>query len=320
MRRRRSIIRGTHSRYAADKMTKLRVLLSLVTTDNDYQREQASAAQAAATQAGVDLRVVYADGDAITQTKQLLAAAQLPAGERPDAVVVHPAGTSMPHVAKAVVQQNVGWVLVNRAAEYVAELRAKRPTVPVAAIELDNMEVGRLQGRQFAALLPAGGTVLYLEGPSNSVSKDRRAGALETLPHTIELQSARGRWTAESGAQALQIRLGLRGTKLPDLIGSQNDDMAMGARRTVEALPPGPQRDQWLPIPYTGVDGVPATGQAWVQQQLLAATIVTPALAGLAIELLAKAVLSGQPMPARTLVQPVSYPPIDQLRPAVGAP
>jgi ABC-type sugar transport system substrate-binding protein len=92
--------------------------------------------------------------------------------------------------------------------------------------------------------------------------------------------------------------------------------MAMGARRTVEALPAGPQRDQWLSIPYTGVDGVPATGQAWVKQQLLAATIIAPALAGLAVELLAKAMLSGQPMPARTLVQPVSYPPVELLRPA----
>ena len=299
-------------------MTKLSVLLSLVNAGNDYQREQANAAQAAAKQAGVDLRVIYADGDPITQTKQLLSASQLPVGQRPDAMVVHPAGTSMPHVAKAVVQQNIGWVLVNRAAEYLAELRALRSTAPLAAIELDNMEVGRLQGRQFAALLPAGGTVLYIEGPSNAVSKDRRAGALETLPSNIELQSARGRWTAESGAQALQIRLGVRGTKLPDLIGSQNDDMAMGARQAVEALPPGPQRDEWLSIPYTGVDGVPATGQTWVKQKLLAATIIAPPLAGLAIELLAKAVLSGQPMPARTLVQPVSYPPVDELRPAAA--
>jgi ribose transport system substrate-binding protein len=296
-------------------MTKLSVLLSLVTDDNDYQREQASAAQAAANQVGIDLRVVYAGGDAITQTKQLLAAAQAPAGERPSAIIVEPAGTSMPHVAKAAVQQSIGWIVVNRAAEYIGELRALRPGVPVASIAIDNVEVGRLQGTQFAALLPGGGTVLYLEGPAIDVSKQRRAGTVEVLPHNIELQAARGRWTAESGAQALQIRLGVRGTKLPDLVGSQNDDMAMGARKAIEALPPSPQRDQWLAIPFTGVDGVPATGQAWVQQQLLAATIITPALAGLAIEMFAKAALGGQSMPERTVVQPVSYPPVDQLRP-----
>ena len=181
--------------------------------------------------------------------------------------------------------------------------------MPVASIAVDNVEAGRLQGSQFAALLPGGGTVLYLEGPAVDVSKQRHAGTLETLPPNIELQSARGRWTAESGAQALQIRLGLRGTKLPDLVGSQNDEMAMGARNAVEALPAGPQRDQWLSIPYTGVDGVPATGQAWVQKQLLAATIIMPPLAGLAIELLAKAALSGQPMPEHTMVPPTSYPP-----------
>ena len=300
-------------------MTKHSVLLSLVTDDNDYQREQASAAQAAASQAGFDLRVIYAGGDAITQTKQLLAAVQAPAGERPSAIVVEPAGTSMPHVAKAAVLQNIGWIVVNRAADYAAELRAARPGVPVAGIAIDNVEVGRLQGKQFAALLPGGGTVLYLEGPAIDVSKQRHAGTLETLPPNIELQSARGRWTEESGAQALQIRLGLRGTKLPDLVGSQNDDMAMGARKAVEALPAGPQRDQWLSVPYTGVDGVPATGLAWVQKQLLAATIITPPLAGLAIELLAKALLNGQSIPERTLVQPTSYPPVDQLRPIAVA-
>lgn len=295
-------------------MTQLRVLLSLSTTDNDYQREQANAAQAAARQAGIDLRVIYAGGDAITQTKQLLAITQA-TDERPDVIVVHPCGTSMPQVAKAAVQQQIGWIVVNRVAEYVAELRAQCK-VPVAGIALDNIEVGRLQGQQFAALLPAGGTVLYLEGPSNEVSKQRRAGTLETLPANIELQPARGRWTSESGAQALSIRLGLRGTRVPDLIGSQNDDMAMGARQAVEALSPGPQRDQWLSLPYTGVDGVPSTGQAWVQQHLLAATIVVPPLAGTAVELLAKAALSGQPMPERTIIRPTSHPPIAELRPA----
>ena len=299
-------------------MTKPSVLLSLVTDDNDYQREQASAAQAAANQAGIDLRVIYAGGDAITQTKQLLAAVQAPAGERPGAIVVEPAGTSMPHVAKAAVLQNIGWIVANRAAEYIGELRDARPGVPVASIAIDNVEVGRIQGRQFAALLPGGGTVLYLEGPAIDVSKQRHAGTLETVPHNIELQSARGRWTAESGAQALQIRLGVRGTKLPDLVGSQNDDMAMGARKAVEALPAGPQRDQWLSIPYTGVDGVPATGQAWVQKQFLVATVIVPPLAGLAIELLAKS-LGGQSIPERTLVQPTSYPPVDQLRPVAVA-
>jgi ABC-type sugar transport system substrate-binding protein len=299
-------------------MSKPSVLLSLVTDDNDYQRAQADAAQQAAALAGVELRVLYAGGDPITQTKQLLAAVQAPAGERPSAIVVQPSGTSMPHVAKAAVQQNIGWIVTHCSADYVRELRAARPGVPVASIAVDNVESGRLQGRQFGALLPGGGKVLYIAGAAVDVSKQRHAGTVETLPSNIELQMARARWTAESGAQAVQIRFGLHGSKVFDLVGCQNDEMAIGARRAAEALPPGPQRDQWLSIPYTGIDGVPATGQAWVKEQLLAATIVTPLLAGLAIELLAKATRSGQPMPEHTTVQPTSYPPIEQLRPATA--
>lgn len=299
-------------------MPTLRVLLSLVRDDNDYQREQASAAQAAASRAGVELRIVYAGGDAITQTKQLLALLQASPEERPDAIVVEPVGTSMPQVAKACVQHGVGWIVVNRAAEYITELRAGTKVV-VAGVELDNVEVGRMQGRQFAALLPNGGTVLYLEGPAIDVSKQRHAGTLETVPSNIELQSARGRWTEESGQQAVAIRLGLRGAKLPDLVGSQNDEMAMGARKAVEALPPGAQRDHWLSIPYVGIDGVPSTGQAWVKQHLLSATVITPPLAGTAIELLAKSVHSGQPMPVRTAVGPTSYPPVAELRPVLAS-
>lgn len=299
-------------------MSKLSVLLSLVVEENDYQRASVSAAQSAAALAGVELRVIYAGGDPIKQTKQLLAAVQAPAEERPSAVVVLPAGTAMSHVAKAAVQQDIGWVVLC-SVDYVRELRAMRPGVPVASIVVDNVESGRLQGRQFAALLPGGGTVLYITGAAVDISKQRHAGTLETLPSNIALQVARARWTAESGAQALQIRLGLGGSKAPDLVGCQNDEMAMGARAAVEALPPGPQREQWLSIPYTGIDGVPATGQTWVQKQQLAATVVRPLLAGLAIEQLVAALRNGQPMSEHTVVQPTSYPAIEQLRPMAVA-
>jgi len=53
----RALTSPTPHGEAAD-MTKPSVLLSLVTDENDYQREQASAAKAAASQAGFDLRVI----------------------------------------------------------------------------------------------------------------------------------------------------------------------------------------------------------------------------------------------------------------------
>ena len=76
-------------------MNRLKVVLALITRDNDYQREQASVAEATARRLGIELRVVYAENDAILQTKQLLEAIHAPAEGRPHALVVEPVGTGM---------------------------------------------------------------------------------------------------------------------------------------------------------------------------------------------------------------------------------
>ena len=57
-------------------MKKMRFLVSLMTKNNDYQLEQAAAAQQAAAQWGVDLQVVFADNDPITQSTQVLKAGE----------------------------------------------------------------------------------------------------------------------------------------------------------------------------------------------------------------------------------------------------
>ena len=53
-------------------MKKLRILVSLTTNDNDYQIEQAQSAEQMARKLGVELQIVYADNDAITQSTQIL--------------------------------------------------------------------------------------------------------------------------------------------------------------------------------------------------------------------------------------------------------
>jgi len=51
-------------------MKKLRFLISLTTNDNDYQQEQADSAEQMARKLGVELQIVYADNDAITQARK----------------------------------------------------------------------------------------------------------------------------------------------------------------------------------------------------------------------------------------------------------
>ena len=83
-------------------MTKPNVLVSLITHDNDYQMEQAAAAEDAARRLDANIQIVYAGNDAVNQSQQLLKVIQ-GSPPRPDAILVEPVATGMPRVAGAAV-------------------------------------------------------------------------------------------------------------------------------------------------------------------------------------------------------------------------
>jgi ribose transport system substrate-binding protein len=100
-----------------------------------------------------------------------------------------------------------------------------------------------------------------------------------------------------------------------DLVGAQDDSMAMGARSAFEKIKIEEDRKRWLALPFTGCDGVPKTGQAWLRDGRLAATIIIPPLAGQAIEILARAVTTGKQPPEHTYTASTSLPALGELRP-----
>src|SRR5207245_1366365 len=143
---------------------KLKFVVSLTTRDNDYQMEQATAAEEAGRRFGVDVQILDAENDAILQSQQLLKIIQSNTEPHPDGIIFEPVGgTAMPQVAKAAAAAGIGWVVLNREVEYVTELR-KAYRVPIFSITSDHEEIGHIQGKQFAALLPKGGSVLYIQG------------------------------------------------------------------------------------------------------------------------------------------------------------
>lgn len=296
-------------------MKKLNFLLSLTNDDNDYQQEQASAAEHAARRLGVDLKIVHASNDAVTQSQQLLHFIQGGAETRPDAIVFEPAGgTAFPQVARAAVAADIGWVVLNHDAEYLSTLRQNCP-VPAFSISSDHEEVGRIQGKQFAALLPKGGSILYIEGPANSsAAKERTAGMVQTKTPNIQVKTLRANWTEESAHRAVSSWLRLSTSqKTPiDLVGAQDDSMAAGARKAFAEIA-GSERDRWLKIPFTGCDGLPKTGQSWVRSGLLAATIYIRPNADLGIEMLTEAIRTGSQPPERRLIAPESVPSLKEL-------
>jgi ABC-type sugar transport system substrate-binding protein len=297
-------------------MGKLRFLVSLTTNDNDYQIEQAQSADLAAKKLGVDAQIIFADNDAITQSTQILKAIQAPAETRPDAIVFEPVGgTALPQVARAAAAAGIGWAVLNRDANYIAELR-RSSTAPVFAVSSDHVEIGRIQGQQFAACLPKGGSVLYIQGPSeNSAAKERTAGMQETKPANIQLILLRAQWTEDSAQRAVRSWLKLSTTQkvAVDLIGAQDDSMAMGARKAFQELTNEVDREKWLKLPFAGCDGLPKTGQAWVRSGLLAATVFVPPNAGQAIEMFVQAIQHGKQPPERALTMPASIPPLGSL-------
>jgi ribose transport system substrate-binding protein len=299
-------------------MKTLRFLVSLTTDDNDYQIEQAKSAEEAARRLGVEVHIVYAGNDAISQSTQLLKQIQATPQLRPDAIIFEPVGaTALPQAARAAANAGIGWVVLNREASYIADLR-KESKAPIFAISSDHVEIGRIQGRQFAALLPKGGSVLYIQGPSeNSAAKERTAGMLETKPPNIQVTSLKGQWTEESALRAVRSWLKLTTSQraIIDLIGAQDDSMAIGAQKAFQELPTELERERWLKLPFTGCDGLPKTGQAWVRSGLLAATVFVPPNTGLAVEMLSQALREGKEQPLRALTAPSSIPPLDELKP-----
>jgi ribose transport system substrate-binding protein len=299
-------------------MGKLRILISLTTNDNDYQVEQASAAEQAAHKHGIDLRIIYSDNDAINQSTQILKVIQeAEEADRPNAIIFEPVGgTALPQVARAAVNRGIAWVVLNREATYVTELRGLGKT-PVFVVTVDHVEIGRIQAQQCAALLPRGGSVLYMQGPSeNSAAKDRAKGMLELKPANMHLITLKGQWTEDSAQRAVRSWLKLTTTRktVIDMVAAQDDAMAIGIRKAFQELPSEVERERWLSIPFLGIDGLPKTGQAWLRSGLLRATIFSPPNTGQAIDMLVDALQHGKNQPERALTVPVSMPALDVLR------
>jgi ribose transport system substrate-binding protein len=297
-------------------MKKLKFVLSLTNNDNDYQIEQAVTAVAAAKRLGVDVEIIYADNDSVTQSQQILKTIQSRTEALPDGIIFEPVGaTALPQVARAAAIAGIGWVVLNRHAEYIVELR-KAYRIPIFSITSDHEQIGRIQGRQFAALLPHGGSVLYIQGPSESMAaKQRTFGMYETKPADVQVKVMKAQWTEASAHRTVSswLRLSTSQQTHLDLIAAQDDSMALGARKAFQEEPDAAARERWLKLPFIGCDGLPNSGQAWVRRGLLTATIFVPPNAGDALEILAQSIQGGGVPVERSLTEPVPIPALDVL-------
>jgi ribose transport system substrate-binding protein len=257
--------------------------------------------------------VVFADNSPAAQLRQIEAHVQAPPGQRPAAVVVEAvAAVGFERLARSALEAGVGWVVVSARAPYLETLRRDFPLRLVSSATTDDMEIGRIQARHFQALLPEGGGVLYVEGPSMSAAAifRRRMAEAELRGSRVTLvRTLSADWTEAGAEWAVSSWLGTeegQGAR-PDLLAAQNDAMAMGARKAVKVHRPG-----WADLPVTGCDGLPDGGQRYVREGILAATVVKPTTAGQGVELVARW-LRGEPVPPFLVLPPRSFPSLEEL-------
>jgi ribose transport system substrate-binding protein len=296
-------------------MQKPRYVLS-VPGDTMYLRAQVDAAKATADRVGVNLEVLNAEMDAVTQGQQLLSLLQSRTESRPDAIIVEPVSASgLPRVAETAVAAGVAWVVSNAEVDYIGTLR-KNAKVPVFVVSQNHVEVGRIQGGQIGAILPNGGSVLYLRGPAMSWWATKRYEGLESArPRNVEVKSIKVQGSSEGNAnKAICSWLSLsharpEGTQL---IMSQNTDFILGVTKALETNTSGSDRTKWLALPRAGV-GTSNRVRPLVAQGVLTAAVVTSLTLDKAVEILARAMTDGRQPQEQTFVEAYSYPTLEEL-------
>jgi ABC-type sugar transport system substrate-binding protein len=295
-------------------MKRLRIVVSLP-NDNAYQHEQKAAARSTAQRLGLELQVIQAADDSTNQSQQLLKIVESSAEARPNAFLVEPLSvTGLRRVAEAAVAKGIAWVMSNSEVDYIKQLR-KNPQVPVFTVTQGQREIGQLQGKQLAALLPQGGSVLYIEGPSMStVAVQRREGMESAKSRNIRITTIHSNWNEESAYQSASTRLQLassRGESF-DLVAAQSHELALGARKAFRNIDNLELREKWLGLRFIG-SGISGQVKPLVDAGVLAAAVVTSVTMEVALKLLVRAIET-QLLPAeRNVVEATSYPDLKKM-------
>ena len=295
-------------------MKRLRIVVSLP-NDNAYQHEQKVVARSTAQRLGLDLQVIQAADDSTAQSQQLLKILESSAETGPNAFLVEPLSvTGLRRVAEAAVAKGIAWVMSNSEVDYIKHLR-KNPRVPVFTVTQGQREIGQLQGKQLAALLPQGGSVLYVEAPSmSSVSVQRREGMESAKSRYIRITTIHSNWNEESAYQSASTRLQLassRGESF-DLVAAQSHELALGARKAFRNIDNPEQREKWLGLRFIA-SGISGQVKPLVDGGVLAAAVVTSVTMEVALKLLVRAIET-QVLPAeRNVVEATSYPDLEKM-------
>jgi len=286
------------------------VLLPGRKEENDhYQLLQEETAIATGARLGLRTEVAWAP--AFDQLRTLKKRFLAPGP--PDAVVVEPVSQSTTSLLLRELRGRAGMVLLNAWSPDVEDAaRAWDRASPFGSVSTDHAANGRVQGEQVLRLA-RGGPVLCVTGPRRSSAAQER---LEALRSTVGegaslVDTEAGEWTEAAGIMAFGDWYRVFKSRNPALaaVAAQSDELAVGVGSAIRALPDAAHRAALAPARLLGVDACPGYGRRLVDEGTLAASVVTPANTGLALELLQAFWGEGRPLPLRSFTAPSPHPP-----------
>jgi len=293
-----------------------KVALLLADEENAYQQLLANKANELSQRFGVELLPPRFAGNRevkqISQFYDCVASTTPPDGIVSMLVSAESMKGSIQEVAKA----GIDCVLVNRIPTFLPQMSEELTDVLLASVAPDQVEIGRLQGRQCLRILPDGGDVILVLGVAGSPSTlERRAGFLEVAGDKVTVRELHGHWLKDRAEAAVNDFLGLADARRRvDLFVCQSDPMAAGVRAALDNQAAKPGADEIAAIPIIGCDGLPDEGQAMVRANKIDATVVMPPSCPRALEILSEYWTRGVRTLSETL-PPTSYPPVDELGP-----
>jgi ABC-type sugar transport system substrate-binding protein len=293
------------------------IALWLADAGNEFQQIMKADAEAVSRRAGLSLEVHFTGYEIQAQVREMRAA--LARSPRADAFLVLGArDRGLGSCLRQAVRDGVAWIFLNGVGDDLDEVRREYPGAALATVTADERETGRVQGRQFRALVSAGRMGLYVQGGTQSlVARERTAGLLEVTqgaPFPVTLLE--GGWDPVLARETVRRWLSTvaQGALALDLVGCQNDPLALAAVEALRDVARSAGKPELALVPVIGCDGTPGLGQKKVREGALLATVVLPPWAGMAAQQAADFILKGKVPPPLTLLTPTSFPPEAQLR------
>ncbi len=267
--------------YAKD----VKIGVSFQNMQNEFIIYMSDALRAKAKTLGVAL--VESDGQGKAENQ--VSAVENFIAQKVDAIVLNPYDKEgcAPAVEKAVAA-NIPIVVVN--AQVVNLDKAN------AYVGSDDIDAGKIEMQHIADLIKGKGNVAIMHGPNgNSAEVQRTQGNMEILKKYPEIKVVFEQTANWDRAQALSLMENwLQTGKQIDAVVAQNDEMALGASRAIQAAKKN--------IPVIGIDAIPDALKG-VKDGKLVATVFQDARgqgAG-AIEVAAK-LARGESVPKTTFI------------------